>query len=285
MFPSQVPAGIAYGQPVQASYQVAAPGYAQVAASPMAFGAPTTGTFSNFATAAPMQTFAAPVSAGYASPVASTLVSGFAPQPVAYAQPQAFAYGQQQTMVPGMAVATSPAMTTSYQQTTTTSTLPPQQFAQPGYGYPQQIPQMGGMYPPTAGYGMGMGAGMAGGRIRTLLIRPMSAQLSHDTEFIGKMDPQVEFTLGTMKYRSSVAMGGGKAPKWNDSITHTLTGAEQTMHVVVYDVDKMRKNDLIGETYVPINDTLLRGGSSNWYDLTYQGRPAGRILINMEVVN
>ena len=90
----------------------------------------------------------------------------------------------------------------------------------PGYGGPGQS-NLGFGGPGQSNFGnsgqaVGTGFGAGGGNLagRTLLIRPVSAQLTHNTEFIKKMDPQVEVSIGTGRYRSSVANHMGKTPQW-----------------------------------------------------------------------
>ena len=45
-----------------------------------------------------------------------------------------------------------------------------------------------------------------------LLIKPYAAKLTHDTEFLGKMDPYVKIKFGSIEKRSSVHNNGGKFP-------------------------------------------------------------------------
>lgn len=202
---------------------------------------------------------------GYTQPVMTT-----APLTTSYVQPVAAGYAS-----PVMVGGAQP-VNTQFATTKTTSTsilqpqMPPMQMMPP---QPMMMPQMG--------MGM-MGRGLAG---RTLLIRPMSAQLTHNTEmFFRKMDPQLEITIGGRKYRTTVAHDQGKRPVWQDSITHILNGDETAMNVIVWDVDKVTRTDLVGDATIPLMETLSRGASSNWYDIYFRGRPAGRILINMELI-
>jgi hypothetical protein len=147
---------------------------------------------------------------------------------------------------------------------------------QPGMGgsqfsmmpMPMMMPQM--QRPPWAG--------------RTLLIRPVAAQLTHNTDFfLFKMDPFVEIIIGPQRYKTSVHKNGGKRPQWNQTFSHPLFGAENEIAIIVWDQDR-RKADLVGETRVNLAQVLAHGSSSNWYELFWRGKSAGRVLVNMEIV-
>ena len=43
----------------------------------------------------------------------------------------------------------------------------------------------------------------------------IEAQLTHDTEMFGKMDPFVKITSGHLGIKTSVDENGGKKPTWN----------------------------------------------------------------------
>lgn len=119
---------------------------------------------------------------------------------------------------------------------------------------------------------------------RTLLIRPVAAQLTHNTDFfLMKMDPFVEIVVGPARYKTTVHKNGGKRPQWNETFSHGLFGGESEMAIIVWDQDR-RKADLVGETRINLAQVLAHGSSSNWYELFWRGKSAGRILINMEIV-
>jgi hypothetical protein len=119
---------------------------------------------------------------------------------------------------------------------------------------------------------------------RTLLIRPVSAQLTHNTDFfLFRMDPFVEIVVGPNRYKTTVHHNGGKRPQWNETFSHPLFGGESEMSIIVWDQDR-RKADLVGETRINLAQVLAHGSSSNWYELFWRGKTAGRILINMEIV-
>lgn len=119
---------------------------------------------------------------------------------------------------------------------------------------------------------------------RTLLIRPVAAQLTHNTDFfLARMDPFVEIAVGPARYKTTIHKNGGKRPQWNETFSHQLFGGESEMAIIVWDQDR-RKADLVGETRINLAQVLAHGSSSNWYELFWRGKSAGRILINMEIV-
>lgn len=144
----------------------------------------------------------------------------------------------------------------------------------------------GSQYGQQQQYMRGSQYGQQGGALmgRTLMIRPVAAQLTHRTDFIlFKMDPFVEIAIGANRYKTTVHKNGGKRPQWNETFTHELYGNEGDMSVIVWDQDR-KKVDLVGETKINLGQVLANGSSSNWYELFWRGKTAGRILINLEVV-
>ena len=117
----------------------------------------------------------------------------------------------------------------------------------------------------------------------TLIIRPLAANLTRDTETFGKMDPQIEITIGTKTYKTAVCEDGGKNPQWQDAFTHVLSG-EKEFRFVVMEIDSISKSDLVGEGVVNLLETFQRHSTSNWVDITYKGKPSGKVLFNLEVM-
>ena len=94
------------------------------------------------------------------------------------------------------------------------------------------------------------------------------------------MDPFVALSIDGNKQRTSAHQGGGKHPKFHDTLTFTSTGT--LMQVAVFDED-VTNNDLCGEgTYNLTNARKNMGMSNNeWIDLTRKGKSAGRVLISI----
>ena len=50
-----------------------------------------------------------------------------------------------------------------------------------------------------------------------LTVKPQKAELTHDVDWLSKMDPYVTLILGGQKVKSSVCKEGGKKPHWKES--------------------------------------------------------------------
>ena len=118
-----------------------------------------------------------------------------------------------------------------------------------------------------------------------LIIRPQTAQLTRDTETFGKMDPQCEFRVGNMVYKSSIAKDQGRTPQWTDSLSHLVQGTETELHLIVNEIDSVSSSDVIGEVKINLNETIQKGATSNWYELFWQGKSSGKILVYLQIAN
>lgn len=57
----------------------------------------------------------------------------------------------------------------------------------------------------------------------TIILKPISAELAHDVEWLGKQDPFIIFTYGTQRERTKTAHDAGKHPKFTDQVSFRLT--------------------------------------------------------------
>lgn len=116
-----------------------------------------------------------------------------------------------------------------------------------------------------------------------LLIKPITAKLTYDTETFGKMDPYCKINLGGQQRQSTVAQDQGKNPNWQDTLDFTLNG-ESSFTIQVWDKDTTSKDDLIGEASVPINnDILTKKSHSGWFNLARKGgKSSGQIMLQFD---
>lgn len=77
-----------------------------------------------------------------------------------------------------------------------------------------------------------------------LIVRPISANLTTDKDFLGKSDPYCIITIGSEKQRTRTCSGGGKSPQWTD--TFQFNSTDQMLRVQVWDDDTF-SDDMIGE--------------------------------------
>ena len=87
-----------------------------------------------------------------------------------------------------------------------------------------------------------------------LVIKPISAKLTHNTESVGSMDPYVIVEYNDQKCKSSVAKSAGKYPNWSDTFTFRVSGNNNLIKVVVWDKDSMSADDMVGEGHLIIKD-------------------------------
>src|SRR4051812_18659137 len=114
--------------------------------------------------------------------------------------------------------------------------------------------------------------------IGTLVIKPLEAKLTHDTDFFSKMDPYCQILIGTSKVQGKVCKSGGKHPHWDDTITVHRNG-EPSMFVELKDKDTFTSDDIIGVTQVDL--TTIHGVSAKWYPLYFNRKPAGEVLLEI----
>lgn len=115
-----------------------------------------------------------------------------------------------------------------------------------------------------------------------LIIKPLSAVLTHDTETFGKMDPYIKVIVGGQVQKSSVCKNAGKFPSWTDTMTFRR-GTEDIVNFEVWDDDDASKDDLIGQGSLAFSAIISSKNQYNdWVPLTYKGKSAGKTLINIQ---
>ena len=121
-------------------------------------------------------------------------------------------------------------------------------------------------------------------RFGTLTVLPVSANLIRDTEIFGHMDPYCVIKLGGQAQKTAVKLNAGKFPEWDDRLVFRKT-TETEICIRVWDRDRAKRDDLIGETNLPIHSLI---GSSHefdgWIDLKYKNKLAGQIRIQSHFI-
>lgn len=140
-----------------------------------------------------------------------------------------------------------------------------------GWGQPQQS---NWTQPPNSGWGQ-----QPSGPV-TFIIKPIEANLLKDLDTFSKMDPFVAISIDGNKQRTQAHQGGGKHPRFSDTLTFTSTGT--LMQIAVFDED-VTSNDLCGEGSYNLTNAIKHMGQSNteWIDLMKKGKPAGRVCISI----
>ena len=114
-----------------------------------------------------------------------------------------------------------------------------------------------------------------------LHVKPSAAKLTHDTEFLGRMDPYVKVRLDNSEKSTSVNSGGGKFPSWRNELIFDRS-FENMIIFQVWDSDTMSSDDLVGEVTVPLQSTIDKRHTDEWYNLVYKGKPAGQLRVEMD---
>ncbi len=116
----------------------------------------------------------------------------------------------------------------------------------------------------------------------TITFKPIEANLTHNTDFIKKMNPYCAFIVGGKRINSQISKHGGKHPHWSDAVTVPYTN-ESKIDVELMDKDRITKDDLVGSFQVDLPELQAQGQSSKWYPLYYKNKPAGEILLEASI--
>jgi len=113
----------------------------------------------------------------------------------------------------------------------------------------------------------------------TYTFRPIQANLTHDTDWLGKMDPYCSYRVGPNRIKGPVCRNGGKFPKWEDATVSVPAVNEPSMVVDLMDKDKILFDDNIGSFVVDLQEIQSHGRVSKWYPVYWHKKPAGEILM------
>jgi hypothetical protein len=115
----------------------------------------------------------------------------------------------------------------------------------------------------------------------SLIVRPICAKLTRDTEIFSKMDPYCVVTLGGQRQRTRTCHEAGKYPNWNESMVFSRT-MEDMLVIAVFDED-IGRDDLVGETSFSLGRMTAMGTFEDWLQLSYKGRRAGEVRIGVQL--
>jgi Ca2+-dependent lipid-binding protein len=116
------------------------------------------------------------------------------------------------------------------------------------------------------------------------MIRPLTAQLKHDTSLIMKMDPYLKIFCGNHCIESKVSRKEGTTPSWDQQLSIRCDGC-QFLRFEVWDNNKIMQDDLIGFGIFDLtkisHDMRL---FHDWIPLKYKDECAGQLLIEIEFI-
>ncbi|KAF9368415.1 hypothetical protein BGX21_006596, partial [Mortierella sp. AD011] len=118
-----------------------------------------------------------------------------------------------------------------------------------------------------------------------LVIVPIQGKDLPNRERFGKQDPFILFKLGNVSKRNTTDIRGGQRPQWKDdqiSILMYQSDAKDatSLYVTCLDEDQ-KKDDLIGDCVINLAKVLEIGELDDWFELTYKGREAGMLLLQL----
>jgi hypothetical protein len=119
---------------------------------------------------------------------------------------------------------------------------------------------------------------------RNLLIRPISAKLLHDTEFIGKMSPYLRVTAGAEILKSPACHKGHLTPTWDTELIMALPELCNSILLELFNKETLSKDDFIGSARFDLNQ-LTEGGFRGWIPLSYAKGDAGTLFIEINFMN
>ena len=114
-----------------------------------------------------------------------------------------------------------------------------------------------------------------------VIFKPQRAELLKDKDVFGKQDPYVKIKTNSGEFKTHTCNNGGKRPYWNDAFTFNLAG-DTNIHLSIWDKDTFSKDDFLAETNINLMGNLMQGNNTKWYNLTYKGKPAGQIYIEIQ---
>ncbi|KAI1317235.1 hypothetical protein EDD11_008827 [Mortierella claussenii] len=118
-----------------------------------------------------------------------------------------------------------------------------------------------------------------------LVIVPIQGKDLPNRERFGKQDPFILFKLGNVSKRSSTDIRGGQRPQWKDDQINIFMYESdakdaKSLYVTCLDEDP-QKNDLIGDCVINLAKVLEQGEHDDWFELSYKGREAGMLLLQL----
>ena len=111
-----------------------------------------------------------------------------------------------------------------------------------------------------------------------LKLTVVEAHLTHNTD-VNKMDPYVVIQVREQEFKTKVKQEAGKEPKWNESFNIDVKYIGDDMTVKVMD-DDIGKDDSIGVAKIKLSSFCVNGGFDEWYEISFKGKPAGKIHLS-----
>ena len=96
------------------------------------------------------------------------------------------------------------------------------------------------------------------------------------------MSPYCKLQSREQEWKSAVAKRGGKQPHWeNEHFDIEVHYLGDDLHYEMWDHD-VGKDDNIGVGSTKLAALVLNGGISEWFEIQFKGKPAGKIHFKTE---
>jgi hypothetical protein len=113
-----------------------------------------------------------------------------------------------------------------------------------------------------------------------LIIRPLEANLTHNTEFIGKMSPYLKCIIGNESKCTQAAKKAHKNPTWDSELVFRYHG-EQSLRCELWNKEKLSGDDLIGYGTFDLGNFIRTGQFMGDIPLFYKDKDAGFLRLSM----
>ncbi|KAH8602166.1 hypothetical protein B0O99DRAFT_666859 [Bisporella sp. PMI_857] len=122
-----------------------------------------------------------------------------------------------------------------------------------------------------------------GPEIGTLVVIVDRAKNLPNRKTIGKQDPYCAARLGKEAKKTETDRRGGQTPRWDQELRFTVHDSPDYYQLKVSVFNDDKKTDLIGETWVNLQEVVVAGGGQNdiWHSLNCKGKYAGEIRIEI----
>ena len=112
-----------------------------------------------------------------------------------------------------------------------------------------------------------------------LVVTPTNALLTHERNYIERMDPYVTVRVGGAVQKTTPHTDGDKNPYWqNQELEFNLTN-EHEINLQVWDHNVVSQDGLIGEGTLSVQQVIYQQMGNHTVNLTYKGREAGSLNV------
>ncbi|KAG0652117.1 Cdc15-interacting C2 domain-containing 1 [Hyphodiscus hymeniophilus] len=122
-----------------------------------------------------------------------------------------------------------------------------------------------------------------GPEIGTLVVIVDRAKNLPNRKSIGKQDPYCAARLGKEAKKTETDRRGGQTPRWDQELRFTVHDSPDYYQLKVSVFNDDKKTEIIGETWVNLQEVVVPGGGQNdiWHTLSCKGKYAGDIRIEI----